>query len=113
MSKLKILLFLVLGFVFYKGFIAIKNFQIGVDKKIVQIEEIAQIEREGEVIALMMYLGDPPQLAEHLFVENEKKCLELKTNAEDNSNAYYECAVVNAILNGKKIVNIIENIEIL
>ena len=113
MSKLKIVLFLAIGFVFYKGFTAIKNFQIGVDKKVVQIEEIAQIEREGEVIALMMYLGDPPQLTEHLFVENEKKCLELKENAEDNSNAYYECAVVNAILTGNKIVNIIENIEIL
>ena len=113
MSKLRIVLFLVIAFVFYKGFIAIKNFQIGVDKKVVQIEEIAEIESEREVIALMMYLGDPPKLTEHLFVENEKKCLELKSNAEDNSNAYYECAAVNAILTGNKIVSIIEEIEIL
>ena len=61
----------------------------------------------------MMYFGDPPQLSEYLFVDNEKKCLELKINAEDNSNAYYECAVVNAILTGNKIVNIIEKIKIL
>ena len=113
MSKLKIILFLILAFVFYKGFIAIKNFQIGVDKKVLQIEEIAEIERDAEVVALMMYLGNPPQLAEHLYVENEKKCLDLKINAEENSNAYYECAVVNAILTGNKIVNIIEEIEIL
>ena len=113
MSKIKIIFFLILGFVVYKGYEAFTEFEIGVSDRVAVLEKSADIERQGEVIALMMYLGDPPQLTEHLFVENEKKCLELKENAEDNSNAYYECAVVNAILTGNKIVNIIENIEIL
>ncbi len=40
------------------------------------------------------------------------KCLELKKIAEESSNAYYECAQVNAVLKGKKIVSIINEIEV-
>ena len=46
MSKVKIILVFFIIFIGYKGFIAIKNFQIGVDKKVTQLEEIAEIERE-------------------------------------------------------------------
>tara|TARA_Y100000816_G_scaffold195480_1_gene142854 strand:- start:29 stop:373 length:345 start_codon:yes stop_codon:yes gene_type:complete len=113
MSKVKIILIFFLIFVGYKGFIAIKNFQIGVDKKVTHLEEIAEIEREGQVIALIMYLGNPPKLKEHLYVESGEKCSELKGIAEDNSNAYYECSVVDAILTGNKIISIVKEIEVL
>mgnify|MGYP000108977976 CR=1 FL=1 len=113
MSKVKIILVFFIIFIGYKGFITIKNFQIGVDKKVMQLEEIAEIEREGQVIALIMYLGSPPELKEHLYVESEEKCSKLKTIAEDNSNAYYECSVVNAILTGNKIISIVKEIEVL
>ena len=56
MGKVKIILIILIVFIGYKGFIAIKNFQIGVDTKVTQLEEIAEIEREGQVIALIMYL---------------------------------------------------------
>ena len=69
--------------------------------------------KEGEVIALMMYLGDPPRLTEHFLVKNESKCLEMKQIAEETSFAYYECARVEAVLVGKKIVSIINELEIL
>ena len=113
MSKVKIILIFFIIFIVYKGFIAIKNFQIGVDKKVMQLEEIAEIEREGQVIALIMYLGNPPKLKEHLYVESGEKCSELKGIAEDNSNAYYECSVVDAILTGNKIISIVKEIEVL
>ena len=113
MSKVKIILIFFLIFVGYKGFIAIKNFQIGVDKKVTHLEEIAEIKREGQVIALIMYLGNPPKLKEHLYVESGEKCSELKGIAEDNSNAYYECSVVDAILTGNKIISIVKEIEVL
>ena len=113
MSKVKIILIFFIIFIGYKGFIAIKNFQIGVDKKVTQLEEIAEIEREGQVIALIMYLGNPPELKEHLYVESGEKCSELKIIAEDNSNAYYECSVVDAILTGNKIISIVKEIEVL
>ena len=113
MSKIKIVFYLVVVFIVYKGFVAIKNFEIGVDKRVAQIEELAEVEKEGEVIGLMMYLGDPPELKEHLFTESRSKCLELKQIAEESSYAYYECALVNAVLKGGKIVSIIEEIEVI
>ena len=113
MSKIKIALYLVLFFVLYKGFVAFKNFEIGVEDRVVKIEEQAEFEKEGEVIGLMMYLGDPPELKEHLYTKNKSKCLEMRQIAEENSSAYYECARVNAVLIGKKIVSIIEEIEVI
>jgi hypothetical protein len=55
MSKLKILMVLFLCFVFYKGFIALRDFEIGVGDRVAEIEEKAGVERQGEVIALMIY----------------------------------------------------------
>ena len=75
--------------------------------------EAAGFEKQDEVIGLMMYLGDPLELKEHLLAPSEKKCLELKTNAEENSNAYYECERVEAIISGGKIIEIIEELEVL
>ena len=60
-----------------------------------------------------MYLGNPPELKEHLYTENKSKCLEMKQIAEETSFAYYECARVEAVLVGKKIVSIINELEIL
>ena len=113
MSKIKIVFYLILVFVAYKGFVAFKDFEIGVDNRVAEIEEKAGLEREGEVIGLMMYLGDPPRLTEHLYTENRSRCLEMKEIAEETSFAYYECARVNAVISGKKIVSIIEEIEVI
>ena len=113
MSKIKIVFYLILVFVAYKGFVAFKDFEIGVDNRVAEIEEKAGLEREGEVIGLMMYLGDPPELKEHLYTKNKSKCLEMKQIAEETSFAYYECARVEAVLVGKKIVSIINELEIL
>ena len=112
MSKIKIIFFLILVFVFYKGYEAFTDFEIGVSNRIGELEEAADFERQGEVIALMMYLGDPPQLNEHLFVKNKSKCLEMKQIAEETSFAYYECAVVDANLKGGKIISINEELEV-
>ena len=113
MGKIKIIFFIILVFIIYKGVVAFKNFEIGVSDRITEIEKQAGFEKEGEVIGLMMYLGDPPELKEHLFTKSRSKCLELKEVAEENSNAYYECVKVNAVIKGKKIVSIIEELEVL
>ena len=113
MNKLKILVVLILCFAFYKGFVVIKDFEIGVDSRVAEIEEAAGFEKQDEVIGLMMYLGDPLELKEHLLVSSEKKCLELKIKAENNSNAYYECERVDAIISGGKIIEVIEELEVL
>ena len=113
MSKIKIILYLALAFIFYKGFVAFQNFEIGVDDRVAEIEKKADFEKEGEVISLMMYLGDPPKLYEHLLTKNKSRCLEMKQTAEESSSAYYECARVNAVLKGRKIVSIINEIEVI
>ena len=61
----------------------------------------------------MMYLGDPPELKEHLYTKSKSKCLEMKQIAEETSFAYYECVKVEAVLVGKKIVSIINELEVL
>ena len=112
MSKIKIIFYLILGFVAYKGYEAFTEFEIGVSDRVAELEEAADFERQGEVIALMMYLGDPPQLNEHLLVNSRSKCLEMKQIAEETSFAYYECAVVDANLRGGKITSINEELEV-
>ena len=113
MSKIKIIFFIIIAFIIYKGVIAFKNFEIGVSDRVAELEELADFEKEGEVIGLMMYLGDPPELKEHLYTKSRSKCLELKEMAEESSFAYYECVKVNAVLKGNKIVSIIEEIEVI
>ena len=80
MSKIKIVFYLVLVFIIYKGYVAFKDFEIGVGDRVAEIEEMADIEKEGEVIGLMMYLGDPPELKEHLMTESRSKCCLLYTS---------------------------------
>ena len=113
MSKVKFVLILLIVYGLYKGYEAFTDFEIGVSDRVTQLEKASDFERQGEVIALMMYLGDPPELNEHLLVKNKSKCLEMKQIAEDTSFAYYECAIVDANLKGGKITSINEEIEVL
>ena len=113
MSKIKIVFYLVLIFVVYKGYVAFKDFEIGVGDRVAEIEEKADFQKEGEVIGLMMYLGDPLELKEHLMTESRSKCLDMKQIAEETSFAYYECAVVDANVRGGKIISINEELEVI
>ena len=113
MSKIKIVLVFLLCFGLYKGYVAFSEFEIGVSDRVAELEWNEDIEKEGEVIALLMYLGDPLVLKEHLLVEKESICLEMKQIAEETSFAYYECAVVDANLKGGKIISINAELEIL
>ncbi len=111
MSKIKITFLIILAFIIYKGVVAFKNFEIGVGDRVAMLEEQADFEKEGEVIGLMMYLDG--QLLEHLLTPSKSKCLKMKEIAEETSYADYECAVVIAVLQGNKILSIIEEIEVI
>mgnify|MGYP007063492266 FL=1 len=113
MSKIKFVLILIIFYGLYKGYEAFTEFEIGVSDRVAVLEEAADFERQGEVIALMMYLGNPPRLNEHLLVKNESKCLDMKQIAEETSFAYYECAVVDANIRGGKIISINKELEVL
>ena len=112
MSKIKIILAIVVLYIVYKGFNVIKDFDLAVTEKVQKIEEIADIEKESTVIGLMMYIGKPLELKEHLMMPSKSKCLEKKEIAESTSSAYYECAEVNAVVKGVKIISVIEEIKI-
>ena len=113
MSKIKYIVILLICYGLYKGYVAFTEFEIGVSDRVAKLEEAADIEKQEEVIALMMYLGDPPELNEHLLVKNESKCLDMKQIAEETSFAYYECAVVDANIRGGKIISINEELKVL
>ena len=113
MSKIKYIVILLICYGLYKGYVAFTEFEIGVSDRVAKLEEAADIEKQGEVIALMMYLGDPPELNEHLLVKNKSKCLDMKQIAEETSFAYYECAVVDANIRGGKIISINEELKVL
>ena len=113
MSKIKYIVILIVCYGLYKGYVAFTDFEIGVSDRVAKLEEAADIEKQGEVIALMMYLGDPPELNEHLLVKNKSKCLDMKRLAEETSFAYYECAVVVANIRGGKIISINEELKVL
>ena len=113
MSKIKYIVILLICYGIYKGYVAFTDFEIGVSDRVAKLEEAADIEKQGEVIALMMYLGDPPELNEHLLVKSESKCLDMKQIAEETSFAYYECAVVDANIRGGKIISINEELKVL
>ena len=113
MSKIKIIFAIVVIYFIYKGFTAIMDFDLAVTKKVQKIEEIVGVEKESTVIGLMMYIGYPLVLTEHLFMSSKKKCLKKKEIAELNSFAFYECAEVNAVVKDGKIISIIEEIRVL
>ena len=58
------------------------------------------------VISLLMFLGDPPQLKEHLLMPSYSECLKKKRIATRNSNADYKCMKVNAVVKDGKIISI-------
>ncbi len=112
MGKIKIIFAIVVIYFIYKGFTAIMDFDLAVTKKVKKIEEIVGIEKESTVIGLMMYIGKPLELKEHLMMSSKSKCLKNKEIAESSSSAYYECAEVNAVVKGGKIISVIEEIKI-
>ena len=58
------------------------------------------------VISLLMFLGEPPQLKEHLLMPSLSECLKKKRIAVRNSNAEYRCMKVNAVVKDGKIISI-------
>ena len=66
------------------------------------------------VISLLMFLGEPQILKEHLYIQDQKmsSCIRMKRISERSSNARYQCAKVKAkvivddISGDKKIISI-------
>ena len=51
MSKIKFVFLLILGFIIYKGFVAIKNFEVGTDSSFIELKK----EHDAILIATGVY----------------------------------------------------------
>ncbi len=61
------------------------------------------------VISLLMFLGEPPQLKEHLLMPSISECLKKKriaTRSNGSDRLYYQCSKVQAVVKDGKIVSI-------
>ena len=58
------------------------------------------------VISLLMFLGEPPVLKEHLLMPSISECLTKRRIATRNSNAEYRCSKVKAVVKDGKIISI-------
>ena len=58
------------------------------------------------VISLLMFLGEPPVLKEHLLMPSVFKMFRKKRIATRNSNAEYRCSRVKAVVKDGKIISI-------
>ena len=112
MGRIKIIFAIIAIYFIYKGITAMMDFDLAVTEKVQKIEESADIEKGSKVIGLMMYIGEPLQLKEHLLMPSKSKCLKNKEIAELSSTAYYECAELNAVVKDGKIISVINEIKI-
>ena len=59
------------------------------------------------VFALLMYLGDPPVLKEHLLMPSLSECMQRKRiSMRSTNNAQFQCMKVNAVIKDGKIISI-------
>ena len=59
------------------------------------------------VISLLLFLGDPPVLQEHLLMKSIGECLERKRiSMRSTNNAEFRCMKVKAVVKDGKIISI-------
>ena len=61
------------------------------------------------VISLLMFLGEPPVLKEHLLMPSISECLKKKriaTRTNGSDRLYYQCSKVKAVVKDGKIISI-------
>ena len=61
------------------------------------------------VISLLMFLGEPPVLKEHLLMPSLSECLKKKriaTRSNGSDRLYYQCSKVKAVVLDGKIISI-------
>ena len=64
-----------------------------------------------EIMALLMFVGEPQKLTEMTYMPSVSKCLEKKRIATRNSNATYVCSKVKAELSEDNKILKIEKLQ--
>ena len=115
MKYLKIIGVFAIIYLVFLGFSSFMDDSLEVAEKINKNIEINKVKKTNnkEVVGLMMFLGNPPKINEHLMMPSNEDCLIKKEIAEMTSSALYKCMLVEAEVKENKIVSIVKEIKII
>ena len=115
MKYVKIIVVFALIYLVYVGLSKFMNTSLDVAKKATEIEDLENKDKvkSKEVVGLMMFLGNPPEMKEHLLTKHIDDCSFKKEIAEMNSNAIYKCILIDAEVKDEKIVRVLKELEVL
>ena len=115
MKYVKIIVVFALIYAAYIGLSKFMDTSVNVAKKVTEIEDLKNTNKVNskEVVGLMMFLGNPPEMKEHLLTKHIDDCSFKKELAEMNSNAMYKCILVDAEVKNEKIVRVLKELEVL
>ena len=115
MKYVKIIGFFVIIYLVYLGFSSFMDDSLEVAENINKTLEVDEVKKSNnkEVVGLMMFLGNPPKINEHLMMPSHEDCLIKKEIAELTSSALYKCMLVEAEVKDNKIVSIVKEIKII
>ena len=115
MKYVKIIVVFVLIYSVYIGLSKFMDTSVDVAKNATELENLENTNKlkSKEVVGLMMFLGNPPEMKEHLLTKHIDDCSFKKELAEMNSNAIYKCILVDAEVKDEKIVRVLKEIEVL
>ena len=115
MKYVKIISVFALIYLVYIGLSKFMDTSVDVAKKVAEIEDLEKSNKvkSKDVVGLMMFLGNPPEMKEHLLTKHIDDCSFKKELAEMNSNAIYKCILVNAEVKDEKIVRVLKEVEVL
>ena len=115
MKYLKIIGVFAIIYLVFLGFNSFMDDSLEVAEKVNKNLEIDKVKKSNnkEVVGLMMFLGNPPKINEHLMMPSNEDCLIKKEIAEMTSSALYKCMLVEAEVKENKIVSIVKEIKVI
>ena len=108
MSKIKLVLILLLIFGSYKIYELIGNFERGTKNKIADIQDKAGIQRQANIIALLIFKSGQVRLIENYPIKTTSQCIKLRDYAIKKRSLKYECADIAAYIISGKITKILK-----
>ena len=115
MKYVKIISVFVIIYLVYLSFSSFMDDSLEVAENVNKTLEVDEVKKSNnkEVVGLMMFLGNPPKINEHLMMPSNEDCLIKKEIAEMTSSALYKCMVVEAEVKDNKILSIVKEIKII
>ena len=108
MGKIKLILILVLVFGFFKVYQTIGSFEKSAKNKIVDIQDKAGIERQANIIALVIFKSGQIRLIERYPIKTTTQCINLRDYTRKKRSLKYQCVDVEANIISGRITKILK-----